>query len=199
MAGPARVDVVEIHEQAGGEHQGHVHHDEHQEPGQHEEMQRPGGLDAEVPAHPPEAGRKGRGHAQPCHQGERRGDEDGDEVGEDLQAVVSGPAVVDGPVQREVLDEDRRRVRQHVPARGHEAFPPAGREQQGIEDGAVGQPQDVDAEMPPPGQADGVAEPGQADLAREADRILLGRPQRIGRYRLLDAKPVPAGVEWRVQ
>ncbi len=34
--------------------------------------------------------------------------------------------------------------------------------------------------------------PGQPDLARQADRVLLGRPQRIGRDRLLDPEPVPA-------
>ena len=69
----------------------------------------------------------------------------------------------------------------------------AAREQQDIEDHAVEQPERVDAEVPPAREADRMAKPRQADLAREADRVLLRRPERIGRHRVLDAKPVPAG------
>ena len=45
----------------------------------------------------------------------RRGDEHRDEVAELLQAVVAGPAVVDGEVQRRVLNGGGKRVREHVP------------------------------------------------------------------------------------
>ena len=38
-----------------------------------------------------------------------------------------------------------------------------------------------------------MAKPRQTDLRREADRVLLGRPERVGGHRVLDAKPVPAG------
>ena len=130
---------------------------------------------------------------EPGDERERGGDEDGDEVGDQLQAVVGRPAVLGRPVQREVLDQHRQRVGEHVPAGRHEALPPAGREQQDVEDHAVEQPQRVDAEVPPARQADRVAKPRQADLARKADRVLLGRPQRVGRHRLLDPEPVPAG------
>ncbi len=46
--------------------------------------------------------------------------------------------------------------------------------------------------MPPARQPDRVADPRQADLSREADGVVLGRPQRFGGNRLLDAKPVLA-------
>ena len=138
--------------------------------------------------------RRQRGrHAEPGDERERRGDEDGDEVGEQLQAVVGDPAVVERPVQREVLDQHRDGVREDIPARRHESPPLAAREQQDVEDEAVEQPEHVDAEMPPAREADRVAKPRQPDLRRQADRVLLRRPQRIGRHRLLDAKPVPAG------
>ena len=66
--------------------------------------------------------------------------------------------------------------------------------QQDIEDHAVEQPEHVDAEVPPTRQTDRVTKPRQTDLRREADRVLLGRPERLGRDRVLDAKPFPA---WR--
>ena len=65
--------------------------------------------------------------------------------------------------------------------------------EQDVEDHAVEQPERVDAEVPPAREADRVTKPRQTDLRREADRVLLGRPERIGRDRVLDAKPVPAG------
>ena len=97
------------------------------------------------PADPLEAGRQRRRHAQPGDQGQRRGDEDGDEVGDQLQAVVGHPAVLGRPVQRQVLDQHRQGVGEHVPAGRHQPLPPAGREQQDVEDHAVEQPQRVDA------------------------------------------------------
>jgi len=54
------VDMVEVDQQAGGEHEGHVKHDEDQEPGEHEEVQRACRLDAEDPADPLEACRERR-------------------------------------------------------------------------------------------------------------------------------------------
>ena len=47
--------------------------------------------------------------------------------------------------------------------------------------------------MPPAGQADGVPQPRQPDLAGQADGVLLGSPKRVGRHRLLHAEPVPSG------
>ena len=129
---------------------------------------------------------------EPGDQRQRRGDEHRDEVGEQLQAVVGDPAVLGRPVQRQVLDQHRHGVGEHVPARRHQPPPLAGREQQDVEDDAVEQPQGVDAEVPPAGQPDRVPQPGQADLAGQADRVLLRGPQRIGGHRLLDPEPVPA-------
>src|SRR5450755_592638 len=45
--------------------------------------------------------------------------------------------------------------------------------------------------MPPTRQSDRVAKSRQTDLPREADRVLLRRPQRVLWHRLLDAKPIP--------
>lgn len=42
----------------------------------------------------------------------------------------------------------------------------------------VEQPQGVDARAPPAGQGDRVPQAGQPDLARKADRVLFGGPQR---------------------
>ena len=193
VVGSPGVDMVEVDQQPRGEHERHVHHDEDQEPDEHEEVQRACGLDAEYPADPPEARGQRGGHPEAGDQRERGGDEDGDEVGDQLQTVVGGPATFGRPVQREVLDQHRQRVREHVPAGGNEALPSGGREQQGDEDHAVEQPERVDAEVPPAREADRVAKPRQTDLARKADRVLLGRPERVGRHRLLDPKPVLAG------
>ena len=103
------VDVVEVVQQPGGEHERDVHDDEDQEPDQHQKVQGARGLDAEHLADPLEAGRQRRRHAEPGDERERRGDEDRDEVGEELQAVVRDPAVLGRPVQRQVLDQDRQR------------------------------------------------------------------------------------------
>ena len=46
---------------------------------------------------------------EPGDERERGGDEDRDEVGEQLQAVVGDPAVLGRPVQRQVLDQHRQR------------------------------------------------------------------------------------------
>ena len=139
-----------------------------------------------------EAGRQRRRHAQSGDERERSGDEDGDEVGDQLQAVVGHPAVFGRPVQRQVLDQHRHGVREDVPAGGHQPSPLRGREQQHVEDHAVEQPQGVDAQVPPAGEADRVTKARQPDLARQADGVLFRRPQRIGRHRFLDAEPVPA-------
>jgi len=80
--GPAGVDVVEIAQQAGGEHQCDVDDDEQQEPDQHEEVQRTRRLDAQHRADPPIPGRQRRGHPQTDDERHRCGDEDRDEVGE---------------------------------------------------------------------------------------------------------------------
>ena len=66
----------------------------------------------------------------------------------------------------------------------------AGSEQQHVEDRAVEQPQDVDAEMPPPSQPDGMAKPGQSQLTGQRDRIVLGGPQRVVRHRLGHPQPL---------
>ena len=50
------IDVVEVAQQPGGEHQRDVDDDEEQEPHQDQEMQRPGHLDAQHGADPPEPG-----------------------------------------------------------------------------------------------------------------------------------------------
>ena len=96
-------------------------------------------------------------------------------------------------MQRQVLDQHRDGVGEHLPAGGHDASPLAGGEDQDVEHGAVEQPQRVDAQVPPASEPDGVPDTGQPDLAGQANRVLLRRPQRIGRYRLLNAEPVPAG------
>ena len=67
-------------------------------------------------ADPLEPGRQRRRHAQPGDERERGGDEDRDEVGDQLQAVVGDPAVLGRPVQRQVLDQHRHGVGEHVPA-----------------------------------------------------------------------------------
>src|SRR6185295_3493230 len=58
--------------------------------------------------------------------------------------------------------------------------------------------------MPPASQADRMPEAGETDLSGQADRVLLRRPQRLGRHRLLDTEPVlsrctvPGPVETRM-
>ena len=47
--------------------------------------------------------------------------------------------------------------------------------------------------MPPARQADRVTQSREPDLARQADGVLLGGPQRVGGHRVLDPEPVPAG------
>ena len=168
-------------------------HDEHEEPDQHQEVQRSCRLNAQQLADPLEASRQGRGHAEPGDERGRCGDKDRDEVGEQLKTVVGDPAVLGRPVQRQVLDQYRHCIRKHSPGGRHHPTPLSGREQQDIEDEAVEQPQRIGPEMPPAGQADRVADPRQPDLSRQADRVLLRRPQRLVRNRLLDAKPVLAG------
>jgi len=139
-----------------------------------------------------EPGRQGRGHPEAGEDRQRRGDEHGEEVGEQLQPVVHDPPGFQGPVQGQVLDAHRHCVREHLPAGRDQAPPLPGREQQHVEDDAVGQPQGVHPEVPPPGQPDGMADPGQPDLPGQADGILLRRPQRISGNRFLDPEPVPA-------
>ena len=130
----SRVDVVEVDQNAGGEHQRHVDHDEDQEPDQHQEMHRASDLDTEDLADPLEPRRQRRGHAQSGDQGKWGGDKDGDEVGDQLQTVIGRPAILGRPVQRQVLDHDRQRVGKHVPAGRYQPLPPIGRKQQDVED-----------------------------------------------------------------
>ena len=118
VVGAPGVDVVEVDQQPGGEHQRHVDDDENHEVDQHQEVNRAGDLDAEDLAEPLEAGGQGGGHAQPGDQRQRGGDEHGDEVGDQLQAVVGHPGVLDRPVQRQVLDQHRQGVGEHAPAGG---------------------------------------------------------------------------------
>ena len=193
VVGSPGVDVVQVDHQTGGEHQRHVDDDEEEEPDEHEEVQRARRLDAEDRADALEARGKRRRHAKSGDEGERRGDKDGDEIGDQLEAVVRRPAVIGRPVQREVLDQHGQGVRKHVPGRRDEPLPAAGREQQDVEHHAVEEPDSVDAQMPPACESDRVAKPRKTDVAREADRILLGRPERVGRHRLLDSEPVPPG------
>jgi hypothetical protein len=82
------------------------------------------GLDAERLADPLEPRRERGRHAEAGDEGERGGDEDDDEVGEQLQAAVGNPPVVERPVQRQV------------------------------EDRAVEQPERVDSKVPPAREAD---------------------------------------------
>ena len=159
---------------------------------QDQEVQRPGDLDGQHPADRLDPGRQRRGHPQPGDQRQRGGHEHRDEVREQLQAVVGGPAALGRPVQRQVLDQHRDRAGEHVPGGGHDPLPLPGGEQQHVEDRPVEQPQHVGAQVPPAGQPDGMPQPGQADLAGQADRVLLGRPQRVRRDRFLEPEPVPA-------
>ena len=47
--------------------------------------------------------------------------------------------------------------------------------------------------VPPARQPDGVPQAGDADPARDVDRVLLGGPQRVGRHLLLEPEPLPSG------
>jgi sensor c-di-GMP phosphodiesterase-like protein len=48
--------------------------------------------------------------------------------------------------------------------------------EQHVEHQAVEQPQGVHAQVPPAGQPDGVPQPRQTDLSRQADGVLFRRP-----------------------
>jgi len=77
---------------------------------------------------------------RPRDERKRGGYEDGDEVGDQLEAVVGDPAVLSRPVQRQVLDQCRQGVGEHVPGGRYQAVPAAGDEQQDVEHDAVEQP-----------------------------------------------------------
>ena len=159
------IDVVEVVEQSGREHERDVTHDEHEEPDEHEEMQRSCRLDAEHLADPLEAGRECRGHAEPGDERKRGGDEDRDEVREQLKTVVGDPSVLGRPVQRQVLDQHRQGVGKHRPGSRHHTTPLRRREQQDVEDETVEQPEGIGTEVPPACEADRVPDAGQSDLA----------------------------------
>ena len=184
---------LRLFEQPGGEHERDVNHDEHQEPDEHEEVQRSCGLDAEHPADPLEPCRERRRHAEPCDERERCGDEDRDEVREELESVVGDPSVFGRPVQRQVLDQHRQRVGKYRPRGRHDATPLTGREQQDVEHETVEQPERSRFRGATNARGRSSAGSREAHLARQADRVLLRRPQRLSGNRLLNAEPVFAG------
>lgn len=117
---------------------------------------------------------------------------DGHEIGQQLQRVVARPAALRGPVQREVLEQHRAGGREHVPGRGDDAPPLTGGEKERVEHQPVQQPQHVESQMPPAGEAYRVAEAGETDVLGEADGVVFGRPQGVWGDRLLDPEPLPS-------
>jgi len=117
-----------------------------------------------------------------------------------LQGVVGAEAGVLGQLQRQVLQGRRQRVGKNVERVGDQAFPLIGAEQKDDEQCAVDQPQQVETEVPPAGQADGVPKAGNSQTVSAA---LPNPPWRsrsvgviavpaVGRHGA--AKPHPLGV-----
>ena len=132
------------------------------------------------------------------------GDEDRDEIREQLEAVVGDPPVLRRPLQRQVLNQHGEGIGKDRRAGRHNPAPLASGEQEHVEDETVQEPEGIGTEMPPAGQANGVPDPRETDLSGQADRVLLRGPQRLGRHRLLDTEPVfsrctvPGPVETRM-
>jgi len=166
---------------------------EAREPGERDEVNRPHRLTVEQPAEPSQRIGDGRALHQAGGDRDRRGDEQGDEIAELLEAVVAGPTMIDGKVQRRILDRRRERGREHFPGQGHEPPPLIGREQQGIKGDAVDQPQQVDREMPPSCETNGVTEARNAEPGRQGDGVVLGGPDAALRHRNLETEPICSG------
>ena len=196
--------MIQVPQGSRGDDEGDVDDDEEHEPAQDQEMQGPGDLDAENRTDPPEPSRQGRRHAKARKQGQGGSEEHCDEVGDELQAVVVGPAAFRRPVEGQVLDCHREGVRDNVPVQRDQAHPLSGGEQEDEEHEPVCQPQSVDAEVPPAGEPDGVSPAGEADPVRQRDRVVFGGVKRVGRHRLLHPEPlfarggVPRPVEPRM-
>ena len=129
----------------------------------------------------------GPGHAQARDDGQRGGDEDRGEVGQQLQAVVVDPAVVGGPVQGQVLQPGGDGVGEHVPAGGHNAHPLARGEEHHNEDDAVEHPEGVQGQVEPQVQADLGGVPLGLDQA-----LVVADPVRGG---ALGGAHLPAGAD----
>ncbi len=155
----AEGDVVQVPDRTGGEHHQGVHRDEDDHPDQHAEVDRPGDLTVERAVAGAELRRDRRCLEQAGDEREWGGHEHREEVGEDLQPVVRGESSVDGELERQVLHRCGRGVREHSERAGDQPFPLAGAEQQDEEDGAVDQPEEVEAEVPPPRESDRMPEP----------------------------------------
>ena len=137
---------------------------------------------------------------QPGQNGNRRGDEHGDEIGELLQAVVAGPALVDREVQRRILEGGRERGGEHAPGHGDQTKPLAGRENQHIKGDAVERPQQHDRKMPPAGKPYRVANARDTKPIRAASPKssleVQTRPSGTGCWKRNHSVP---GVQSRVQ
>src|ERR1700733_12820903 len=91
-----------------------------------------------------------------CEDRNWRGNEDGDEVSELLQAVVAGPAFIHGESKRQILQRGRGRIRKPVPGARAQPQPLARPEQQGVNDDAVYDPEQPERKMPPTSKPDRV-------------------------------------------
>lgn len=104
-----------------------------------------------------EAGGDGGGLHYPGDEGEGGSDKDSSKVGEKLQSVVLEPATGWWEIEGEVLDGGGNGMRDDIERNGNDASPLACGEKKNIDGDSVGKPEGIENEVPPAGEADGVA------------------------------------------
>src|SRR6185437_11019950 len=133
----------------------------------------------------------------------RRGDEYREEIGELLQGVIVGPAVIGGEMQRPVLNHHRESVREHRPGRGYQPLPLVGGKEHPVECGAIEHPQLIDGEMPPARGSYRVPDSRNAEPPGNRYRVALGRPDLLWRNEHIEgphllAAPVVLGPPYAI-
>ena len=98
---------------------------------------------------------------EPGHHGERRGDKHGREIRQHLQGIILGPACSRREIQRQVLQSNRRRIREDIPGHRNETMPLIGRKKENIKEHSVHHPEQIQAEVPPAGETDCMTDSGQ--------------------------------------
>src|SRR5262249_54029308 len=130
--------VIGVCPKPSDEHKDAVNDDEEDKPAKAQKVDRPGNLAVQHPAQPSQPVGESRPLQQPHYDLNRGGDEEGEEIGELLEAVETRRRLHGREVQRRVLDCRRQRVRKDLPGEWDETLPLVGQEQVAIALGQAG-------------------------------------------------------------
>ncbi len=104
-----------------------------------------------------EAGGDGGGLHHSGDEGEGGGDKDGSKVGEKLQTVVLEPTTRGWKIEGEVLNGGGDGMGYDIERNGDDASPLTSGKKKNVDGDSIGKPEGIENEVPPAGEADGVA------------------------------------------